>query len=200
MSFIQSSFDSYDAYINGLARRNTKPWTMSSNLGVTIKDQNYTWAQIEKDVSALKTSKVNQSRMFFKTDLTWDEQVWQSFNCLADQLDIWNQESAKDTYGIETADGVQASWEQFRFHVEQGFFMYTDERNAITEVIFEPYRPTHAEQERQAVEVIDGLDLSHSIETDEQTDEKKDEQTDEKKEFETDEQTDEPDYYTDLTT
>lgn len=68
---------------------------------------------------------------YYKIDKDWDSLIWESFMSAEHQVDLWNSDETKNTYGVETNDGVRASWKQFQEHVEEGRFLYTDERTNI---------------------------------------------------------------------
>lgn len=118
--------EEYDAYIQGLYERGSKPWMMSKAEGVVFINGNskvhYSWNDIKEDVNRLKILK----RTYYKTNFTLDEQIWQSFKCIG--IDIWDSDG-KDTYGIQTIDDHYLDWNCFKEMVENGQFEETKERS-----------------------------------------------------------------------
>jgi hypothetical protein len=119
--------EEYDAYIEGLYERKTKPWLMSKDEGITIINGNdracYTWTDVKEDVKRLKILK----RKYYQSPLTLDEQIWQSFKSIG--IDIWDMH--KDTYGIQTVDDNKLDWNSFKELVENASFIETPERIAF---------------------------------------------------------------------
>lgn len=119
-------YEEYDSYINGLYDRKSKPWLISKTDGIEIINGTrsicYSWKTIQEDVKGLKILK----RRYYKSQLTLDDQIWQSFICLGQ--DIWELEDAIDTYGITTIDGYTMDWESYKNMVFEGLYEVTTER------------------------------------------------------------------------
>lgn len=116
--------EEYDAYIEGLYARKSKPWLISKDDGIVIvngtKSIQYTWDTVKDDVNRLKILK----RKYYQSTKTLDEEIWQSFICLGQ--DIWEINS--DTYGIITTDGYKLNWESFELMVCNEQYESTPER------------------------------------------------------------------------
>lgn len=113
----------YDDYINGLFSRKSKPWKMSKDEGIVFINGNqkvyYKWSDVKDDVKRLSILK----RTYLHTNLTLDEQIWQSFKSIGS--DIWDDQ---DTYGIHTVDDYYLDWDSFKDMVENGQYEETPER------------------------------------------------------------------------
>ena len=120
--------EEYNSYIEGLYARKSKPWLMSKDTGILFinsdKRASFTWDDVREDVQRLKILK----RVYYKSQYTLDEQIWQSFKNVG--IDIWDSDG-KGTYGISTTDGYSLDWESFKDLVENGQFEETPDRISL---------------------------------------------------------------------